>query len=242
MKSNSYTEYSNTDYATTMDEILSLVAWYYQSILGRDPEPGSAEGWKAEIERIASLGIDIKEGFIALGKMFFNSEEYFSKNTSNGEYIIDLYETFLGRTPTSGEVNYWEGELAGGLSREMILINFVFSQEFILYMEGIFGDTSVRPEYNLLMDLYRGILSTLPDTGGFNFWLAIMQEAQCTGPEAVQDVTRQIAESFVSSPGYAARNRDNGEYITDLYDTIFRRGADLPGYLFYLGEHWTPGS
>ncbi|MHC4685858.1 MAG: DUF4214 domain-containing protein [Planctomycetota bacterium] len=220
--------------ALFVNEILNLVTSYYQSILDRDPELGGAEAWAAEIERIVSLGIDLKEGFIALGKLFFNSEEYLLKGTTDAEYIIDLYETFLGRTPLQGEVDTWAGELAGGLSRNLLLNYFIFSTEFILYMEGIFGDTAVRPEYTLVMDLYRGFLSRLPDDGGYNSWLGLMKDAQCTGPEAVRDVTRQMAVGFLYSGEYQGRGSDNGEYITDLYDAILRRGAELAGYMAWV--------
>ena len=50
--------------------LVDFVTKYYNDILDRAPEPGGAEGWAAEIERIVSLGIDIKEGFIAVGKAF----------------------------------------------------------------------------------------------------------------------------------------------------------------------------
>jgi hypothetical protein len=176
----------------------------------------------------------LKEGFIALGKLFFNSEEYLLKGTTDAEYIIDLYETFLGRTPLQGEVDAWAGELAGGLSRNLLLNYFIFSTEFILYMEGIFGDTAVRPEYNLVMDLYRGFLSRLPDDGGYNSWLALMQVAQCTGAQAVRDLTNQIGLDFIHSPEYEARNPEflpppdnliknpdfSSEFVTNLYDAV----------------------
>ncbi|MBI5675485.1 MAG: DUF4214 domain-containing protein [Nitrospirae bacterium] len=214
----------------------NLVTYYYTSILNRAPEPGGAEGWTSEIQRIDSDGIDIKEGFIALGKLFFNSGEYLSMNTTNSAYVIDLYETFLGRTPTQGEVDAWAGELSGGLTRNLLLNYFIFSAEFRQYMTGIFGDTTVRPEYNLVNDLYRGFLSRLPDNGGFNSWLGEMQTAQCGGdPQAIRDLTSQIALNFLQSQEYANRNTSNSEYIEDLYNGILRRGADLAGYLYWLG-------
>jgi hypothetical protein len=221
------------------EEILNLVTWYYQSILDRDPEPGGAEGWASEIERIVSLGIDIREGFIALGKLFFNSGEYLAKGTSDADFITDLYETFLGRTPSGigeevGEVDDWMAELEGGLTRDLLLNYFIFSEEFRIYMEGIFGDTTVWPEYNLVNDLYRGFLSRLPDDEGFNAWLALMQEAQCTGEQAVRDVTLEIVVTFLYSAEYIARGTDNSNYIEDLYNGILRRGAELGGYLAWL--------
>jgi len=223
--------------AEEFSRIFALVTWYYNSILNRAPEPGGAEGWTSEIQRIDALGIDVKEGFIALGKLFLNSTEYLNMGTTNNQYVVDLYETFLGRTPLQGEADYWAGELSGGLTRNILMNYFIFSAEFKTYMDGIFGNTAVRPEYNLVNDLYRGFLSRLPDNGGFNYWLAQMQTAQCGGdPQAIRDLTSQIALNFLNSQEYANRNTSNSECIEDYYNGILRRGAELAGYLSWLGE------
>ena len=79
--------------------ISDLVTWYYNSILGRAPEAGGLAFWISEIKRLIALGIDIKEGFIALGKIFLNSAEYQSFGRSNEAYVTDLYWTFLHRAP-----------------------------------------------------------------------------------------------------------------------------------------------
>ncbi len=236
-----YNNFAGFQYALSGAEefsrVYSLVTWYYNSILNRAPEPGGAEGWTSEIQRVDSDGIDIKEGFIALGKLFLNSTEYLNMGRTNSQYVVDLYETFLGRTPSQSEADYWAGELAGGLTRNILMNYFIFSAEFKSYMDGIFGDTSVRPEYNLVNDLYRGFLSRLPDDGGFNYWLGEMQTAQCGGdPQAIRDLTSQIALNFLQSQEYADRHTSNSECIEDYYNGIMRRGADLAGYLYWLGE------
>jgi hypothetical protein len=118
----------------------------------------------------------------------------------------------------------------------MVLNNFIFSPEFRDYMIGIFGDSGVRPEYSLLNDLYRGILSRLPDDGGYIFWLAQMQAAQCAGEAAVRDLTSQIALIFITSTEYRDKGRSNSEFLEDLYDAILRRAPDLGGHLFWLGQ------
>jgi hypothetical protein len=220
---------------------INLVSGYYWSILDRCPEPGGAESWTAEIERIVALGLDVKEGFIALGKLFFISEEYLAKGKTDEAYIVDLYETFLHRTPSGigeevGEVDDWMAELTGGLTRNLLLNYFIFSDEFRTFMEGIFGPSSTRPEYTLVNDLYRGFLARLPENVGFNAWLALMQEAQCAGEQAVRDLTNEIGLFFLHSDEYALRGTDNSEYITDLYDAILRRGAELGGYLAWMTE------
>jgi PKD repeat protein len=218
-----------------IEAIYGLVTWYYQSILDREPETEGLEYWYTEMLRITALGLDIKEGFIALGKEFFNSVEYIEMDKTDEQYLEDLYWTFLGRGPDAGGKTFWLDQLAGGLSRNMVLNNFVFSPEFRDYMVGIFGDCGVRPEYNLLNDQYRGLLSRLPEDEGYIFWLGHMQTAQCTGEAAVRDLTSQIGLLFINSQEYIDKGRSNSEFLEDLYDAIQKRAPDLSGHLFWLG-------
>jgi hypothetical protein len=215
-----------------ISDITWVIRSYYNSILDRAPEPGGAEGWTAEIERIFSLGIDIKEGFIAAGKSFFNSAEYLLMAKTNAAYVTDLYETFLQRVPAQAEIDYWVGYLTTGMSRNIALNYFVYSPEFNAYMTGIFGVSAARPENNLVNDFYRGILNRLPDTVGFNGYLGLMRTAQCTGAQQVRDLSNQIALGFIQSAEYGLRARTNSQYVEDLYDAILRRGA-LPAEVSY---------
>jgi C1A family cysteine protease len=222
--------------------ITDLVTDYYMNILDRPPEAGGAEGWTSEIERLINLGVDVKEGFIALGKTFFNSPEYLSKGKTNAAYVIDLYETFLQRTPSQGEVDLWMGFIAGGSSRNIVLSYFAFSPEFKAYMEGIFGMSPSRPENNLINDFYRGILIRLPDTAGFDYWLDLMRAAQCAGSQQqIRDLCSQVASLFVNSEEYAGRGRTNTGYVEDLYDAILRRSAD-PSEVNYWVEVLNAGT
>lgn len=212
------------------ENIMNLVKKYYQDILHRVPEPGGAEWWTSEIERLASLGIDVKEGFQALARLFFNCEEYRLLRNNDAQFVIDLYQTFLQRSPDPSERNYWVDYLTQGLTRDMLITQFAYSEEFDLYMKGIFGNGTVRPENNLVNDFYRGFLSRLPDTGGYSCWLALMRNAQCGGTQAVRDMTYQIALGFLSSAEYALRSRNNQDYVEDLYNGILRRSADPAGF------------
>jgi hypothetical protein len=223
------------------NDTLGLIESYYNNILGRAPEPGGAESWTAEINRIVSLGIDIKEGFIAVGKVFFNSPEYLSMGKTDTAYVLDLYRTFLNRIPAQIEVNSWLAYLTQGVSRNEVLNFFVFSAEFNSYMVGLFGASTARPENNMVNDFYRGILSRLPDTAGYNAWLPQMRNAQCTGAQQVRDLSHQIASLFVASAEYVARARTNSGYVEDLYDAILRRGA-APNEITYWLDILTAGT
>jgi hypothetical protein len=212
-----------------------LIVKYYNDILDRPPEPGGAEWWTAEIERIVSLGIDIKEGFIAVGKAFFNSTEYLSKGKTGTDYVLDLYKAFLSRTPSQPEIDFHLGYMAQGVSRNEVLNNFIFSPEFKAYVEGIFGMSTVRPENNLVNDFYRGILSRLPDTVGFNYWLGQMRAAQCAGSaQQIRDLAHQEALGFIQSMEYIAMGRVNGQYVEDLYDAVLRRAAAPSEITYWL--------
>jgi hypothetical protein len=221
--------------SSNQQAIFDLVVKYYNDILGRAPEPGGAEGWTAEINRIVSLGIDIKEGFITAGKGFFNSAEYLSMGKTDTDYILDLYRAFLNRTPSQLEINFFLNTLAQGVSRNEVLNNFIFSPEFKATLEGIFGASAARPENNMVNDFYRGILSRLPDTVGFNYWLGPMRAAQCVGSaQQIRDLSHQIALGFVQSAEYIAMGRTNSQYVEDLYDAILRRAAAPSEIAYWL--------
>jgi serralysin len=63
-----------------------------------------------------------------------------------------------------------------------------------------------------------------------------MRDAQCASADAVKNVSYQIALSFVQSAEYAARDRDNTEYVEDLYNGILRRGADCAGFTAWVNS------
>jgi hypothetical protein len=202
----------------------NLIAKYYNDILDRTPEPGGAEYWAGEVERIGSDEIDFKEGFVTVGEIFFNSQEYYEEFKSDADFITDLYQAFLNRSPDPAGMSYWLSYLAQG-SRGMALIYFVRSAEFQAYIQDRIGSGIFWPENDLINDLYRGFFTRLPDPGGFNSWLTLMRNAQCQGAQQVRNVTSQIALAFMWSQEYVSANRDNGGFVEDLYNGILRRGA-----------------
>jgi hypothetical protein len=120
----------------------------------------------------------------------------------------------------------------------MLITEFANCEEFKLFLQDILGTMSTRPENNLVNDLYRGFLGRLPDSAGFNHWLKDnpamnMRSAQCSGAAAVRNLTYQIALAFIQSNEYTNRQRNNNQYVEDLYNGILKRGADPTGYM-----HW----
>jgi hypothetical protein len=218
--------------------VQTLIGTYYRNVLDRSFDAEGLDFWTSEVARIVSLGVDIREGFQALGKVFFNSTEYLSMNKSPEDFVADLYQTFLNRWPDDYGKTHWMKQLAAGLTPNMLITEFANCEEFKLYLQGILGTMSTRPENNLVNDLYRGFLGRLPDSAGFNHWLKDnptmnMRSAQCGGAAAVRNLTYQIALAFIQCTEYANRKRDDNQYVEDLYNGILKRGADPTGY-----THW----
>jgi hypothetical protein len=215
--------------------IRALVREYYLDILDREPDQGGWDYWVSEIERIMSLGVYVGEGFQAEARFFFNTGEYTNKNKTNAQFVTDLYQAFLQREPDQGGLNYHVGRLSC-LSRDMLITDFAYTPEFQQYMTNIFGPDTTRPENNLVNDFYRGLLNRFPDNDGFNYWRQQMRQAQCTSAAAVQQLSYTIALDFMQSPEYAARNRNNTQYVEDLYNGILRRAGDCDGFTFWINE------
>jgi hypothetical protein len=214
----------------------SLIAHYYQAILQRQPDAGGYDYWRSEVSRLFTLGISANEAWYAMGGSFFASPEYASRGRDAAAFVTDLYRTFLLREPDGPGHGYWLDLLARGLPGDAVMASFMFSSEFQALMASIFGSGSARAEVDMVMDFYRGLLGRLPETDGFNHWLQRFRTAQCEGSESVYREVEAISSAFVNSAEYQARLRDDVEFVADMYSTFMRRGGDLAGVSYWVGQ------
>jgi hypothetical protein len=213
-----------------------LVDHYFTSILKRAPDPGGKAYWEGEVARAQALGVDVKEAYMVMAGNFFNSTEYLGFGRTDPQYVTDLYLTFFNRSPDSQGLNYWLNKLSSGSSRNMVMYFFMFSTEFSNFMSNLYGSTMSRAEVYAVVDFYRGILDRLPDDNGFSYWLGRFRTAQCTGAAAVTAEVESISASFFSSQEYAARGRNNAQFVQDLYYTFMRRFAGVSEVSYWIGE------
>jgi hypothetical protein len=214
----------------------SLVTHYYRSILRRAPDAGGKTYWDAEAARVQALGVNVNEVWYAMAGSFYSSGEYLALARDNNGYVTDLFGTFFNREPDAAGLAYWKGQLDQGLPREVLLAQFMFSQEFANFTQAIFGTTITRREVDTVVDFYRGLLGSLPDDGGFNYWLGLFRAAQCQGGEAVNAQVESISSAFANSAQYVNRGRTDAQYMGDLYNAFLRRGGDLAGVQFWIGQ------
>ena len=214
----------------------SLVTHYYRAILGRAPDAGGNSYWNAEAARVQALGVNVNEVWFAMAGSFFTSAEYLALNRDNAGFVTDLYTTFFNRAPDAAGLAYWKGQLDQGLPREVALAGFMFSQEFSTFTQAVFGAATTRKEVDTVVDFYRGLLGSLPDNGGFNYWLGLFRTAQCQGGAAVNAQVESISSAFANSAQYTNRGRNDSQYVGDLFNAFMRRGGDLGGVQFWINE------
>jgi hypothetical protein len=207
----------------------SLVTHYYESILRRTPDAGGKAFWQSEAARVASLGANVDEAWYALAAQFYMSAEYTALQRDNTGFVTDLYNTFFDRAPDAGGLAYWLGQIAGGMPRSALLASFMYSAEFANLTQSVFGTGTSRAESDIVTDFYRGLLDRLPDSDGYTYWTGQFRAAQCQGSAAVYAQSDAISKAFVNGAEYAARNRSNADYVSDLYTTFMRRGGDASG-------------
>ena len=97
----------------------------YASALGRPAEAGGQQFW---INRLIE-----GQTLASVAAFFVNSEEFEQRfeASDDGSFLEVVYQNVLGRPPDSNGRVYWLDRLAGGLSREHLVLHFSESPEFI---------------------------------------------------------------------------------------------------------------
>ena len=96
----------------------------YTCCLKRDAEEDGLKYWSLALTNLEQTGS-------SAAKFFFEGDEFVGFNTTDEEYLMRLYTTFMDREPAGSEVDFWIGEIkAGRQTRKSILSFFAQSPEF----------------------------------------------------------------------------------------------------------------
>ncbi len=85
----------------------------------------------------------------------------------------------------------------------------------------------------LLTHYYWNILGRTPDSGGLDHWTDVNLDIVSSGGD-IKEGFRTFAQAFFNSQEYLDRDRDDVEYVTDLYNTFFDRPPDPGGLAYWL--------
>ncbi|HEY6803269.1 MAG TPA: DUF4214 domain-containing protein, partial [Pyrinomonadaceae bacterium] len=77
-----------------------------------------------------------------MGIAVFTSSAYTSLGASDVQYVTDLYESYLQRTPDTGGLNFWANSLSTGNTRPGVRQAFAVSTEFVENLNLICPGTS----------------------------------------------------------------------------------------------------
>jgi YD repeat-containing protein len=79
-------------------------------------------------------------------------------------------------------------------------------------------------------------LARQPNTNEVNYWEDILRAAHTHQQGSMTIAVREMARTMFESAEYAARGRDNHQYVYDLYETYLMRYPDADGWAFWEGQ------
>jgi hypothetical protein len=206
---------SNIDFKGTA-AIREVITHFYNTVLGRDPEPGAVEDWEnGYFNYSLSYNIDVRLIVIEMGRAFFSSDEYQTRNRSNSQFITDCYQAFLYRSPSAGELNSW---LSGVWNRLQVVSMFANSDDCDDYMQKLFPGFTGLPTRNFVTTMYIGFLNRLVDGGGLIYWSNLFDEA--TDKRAM---SKYMGQQLVGSPEFQSSHPSNETIVTSLYRAYLGR-------------------
>lgn len=97
----------------------------YQSYFGRVPAADEVQFHTAALNNGAAL--------ITIAQQFSEAPEFatrFGADNTDAEFVTNLYQNVLGRTPSQTEIDYYVARLSGGESRGSVALSFNESPEF----------------------------------------------------------------------------------------------------------------
>lgn len=125
------------------------------------------------------------------------------------EYIRQLYNDLLHRSPDAVGWSYWVGQLQSGMTREQVVGSLTLSTERL---------TPIVDGY------YARYLHRQADDGGRAHWVGQLR----SGASIVD-----VEDYFVTSREYSYFNASNRAFVDALYSDILHRSADGAGR-----DHW----
>lgn len=194
----------------------------YQATLDRAPDLTGLHAWSG---RLAAGEMSLTE--VARG--FVRSPEFTRTYgaTSDAEFVTLLYRNVLGRDPDTAGLGSWVARLAGGSSRESVVVGFSESAEFRAATRlDAFSVSHAALQAQAAGDvfrLYQAVLGRAPDKAGFLGWTSKIADGV---------PYQTVVDGFVKSKEFRTRfdADENGAFVTLLYKNVLGRDPDQGGY------------
>src|SRR6476659_7576691 len=128
--------------STCYKSIEQFIKDFYQGALGRQPTSTELSTWTTRLTEAQAHGVRALIGAAQdLGNTLFTSTEYTNMNTTDTQFVTDLYEAFLQRTPDSSGLSYWVSVTPTN-GRSNIRLAFAVCPEFAQNVAALCSGTS----------------------------------------------------------------------------------------------------
>jgi hypothetical protein len=134
---------------------LAPVTRLYFAYFLRVPDYSGLQYWIGQFRGGASLE--------TISNAFATSPEFGQRYGAldNAQFVTRVYNNVLGRAPDAAGLSHWVGQLASGMTRGQMMVQFSESPEYL----GRIGDSVY------VTMIYVGMLRRAPDQGGFDYWV-----------------------------------------------------------------------
>ena len=122
--------YSSSEPRDKNAGVTGFISRLYTKLQGRMYDEGGLNYWCEKVLAEPTKATLLK---VALDG-FLHSNEFINKHLSDKDYLTVLYRAFLDREPDTGGMEYWQGKIASGMTRDKVAEGFAGSNEFSAIM------------------------------------------------------------------------------------------------------------
>lgn len=162
------------------------------------------DGW-----RVSSLA-DGVDSLANIERLKFADSNLALDISGTGGQAYRIYQAAFNRTPDLAGLGFWISRMDAGASLRSVAEGFVNSAEF----KTLYGSNPTNAD--IISRFYGNVLHRAPDSGGYNFWLDILNSKRDTvagvlasfseSPENQAAVLGVIGNGLVYTPFAAAKN------------------------------------
>lgn len=186
-------------FLSTPEAIDSQINEMYQNFFstGISPTPSDAQAIQTDISAGEPL-TQVAQTIVASNGNYLN----YSVQTGAGVIgsIGELYQLILHRSGSVGELNYWAGQRAAGVSQADVALRILNSPE---------------ARAHTIANDYQTYLGRPVDPAGLNYWESVM---------AMGVTDEQVLSSIIASPEYYLKSGGTSDgYVRALYRDILHR-------------------
>lgn len=182
----------------------------YYATFNRMPDRAGLVHWARVLEVGEMTAERVAAAFASAGE--FNSTY---GSLTNAQFVTQMYRNTLGRDPDQGGLDYWTGQLNGGLTRGQALLAFADSAEFKERMAN----------HVEIVRLFHGLFARLPSGAELANWLEFLRGEDQTG-------------LFLDSSEFASRHPaglTQAQFVQAMFSGFLLRGAEQASVDYFAG-------